>query len=390
MGLSAWLLAGRFLHDLHHRGVRVTRHRLVPRGPEQPPEQHAARARNLLARLPGTAIERLAADAGMPHWLAEPFAADTLARKGADVFLRAASAHRTERGTWRRIAALRVLCAGHHPQAVPLLEAALLDGNGDLAAAAVSLLGSQRTRAAGELLLRALRERRHPFSRVAARLDRFPLDIPDLLLPLVTDADATLRFWGATLLARYGSSPEVAPALAGRATDTDPLVRKAAVESLGVVGGPWAVETALALLCDSVWFVRAHAARALGDLARADLAPRVLPLLADPQWWVRTAAKDALQAMGPAVARDVEGYLGHADRFARNGAAEVLQNLGRLDEIAARAGRGEASQTERDLLARASAEGGMAVASGLVRRVLPSLADRIPLVVAAEARRRAP
>jgi hypothetical protein len=165
-------------------------------------------------------------------------------------------------------------------------------------------------------------------------------------------------------------------------------VRKAAVESLGVVGGPLAAETALRLLDDPVWFVRAHAARALGDMERADLAPRVLALLADAQWWVRTAAKDALQAMGPGVAPDVAAALAHPDRFARNGAAEVLQNLGVLDGIAERAARGQADESDRKLLARAEAEGAAAVA-GAVRPRLPAVADRMKLVLAEAARKRA-
>ena len=380
--LTIWLLAGRALHDRHHRGVRVTRHRLVPRGKEQAPEQHAERARALLARLPARSLERLAADAGMPQWLAEPFAVHTVARQGAARFLRAASSHRGERGRWKRIAALRILCAASHPEAPAQLERALLAGDPDVAGAAVSLLGTQSSRPAAELLVRALRERLHPPSRVAARLDRFPIDVPDLITPLGRDADPVIRFWGATLLARYGAWPEVGPALAGLAIDGDPSVRKAAVESLGVVGGPDAAAIALRLLEDPVWYVRAHAARALGDLERHELAPRVLPLLADEQWWVRAAAKDALQAMGPAAADAVAGFLEHPDRFARNGAAEVLQNLGVLDAIAGRAALGEASAAERALLDKAAAAGGIVPATGIVRRILPAASDRMRLLLA--------
>jgi hypothetical protein len=385
--LTGWMLAGRALHELSHRGVRVRGHRLVPRGPEESPELHAERARGLLARLPLSAIERLAADAGMPRWLSDPFARHVLERKGAEV-LRAASAHRGERGRWRRIAALRVLALAGHPEALALLERALLEGDPDLAWAAVSLLGAHGSRPAAELLVRALRERRHPPSRVAARLDRFPLDVSEILLPLLGEADPALRFWGATLLARYGSRPEVAPALAALATDEDPSVRKAAVESLGVVGGAEAEATALRLLEDPVWFVRAHAARALGDLERLDLAPRVLPLLADTQWWVRAAAKDALQAMGPAVAPVVAGFLAHPDRFARNGVAEVLQNLGALDEISGRVARGEGIAEDAALLEAARAEGALAAPPGIVRRLLPAAADRMRMVVTGPAPRK--
>ena len=319
----------------------------------------------------------------MPRWLAEPFAVHTLQRRGDARFLRAAAAHGNERGKWRRIAALRVLHAGGHPAVPALLKTALLAGDADVAGAAVSLLGTLPSREAAELLIHALRARLHPPSRVAARLDHFPIDVSDLLFPLAVDRDPIVRFWGATLLARYGASPNAVSALELLAHDDDAAVRKAAIESLGVAGGPLAAEVALQLLGDPSWVVRAHAARALGDLERADLAPRVLPLLADPQWWVRTAAKDALQAMGRGAAGAVAGVLDHADRFARNGAAEVLQNLGVLDEIAGRAARGEATADERALLARAREAEVEVAGAGVVRRILPPLSDRMRAVIAA-------
>ena len=162
----------------------------------------------------------------------------------------------------------------------------------------------------------------------------------------------------------------MAGALARLRRDRDPNVRKAAIESLGRIGGPLAAETARFLLGDGEWFVRAHAARALGDLRRADLAADVAPLLADPQWWVRAAAKDALVAMGTAVTPVVESLLDHPDRFARNGAAEVLQNLGVLDELADVA-------ADAPLLRRAAAAGGARLAESLVARTRPDVSARI-------------
>jgi HEAT repeat protein len=93
------------------------------------------------------------------------------------------------------------------------------------------------------------------------------------------------------------------------------------------------VEAALALLEDPVWFVRAHAARALAGFERDDLAERVAPLLADESWWVRAAAKEMLSACPVAASWVLLDYLEHADEFARNGAAEVLQDIGTLDAL---------------------------------------------------------
>jgi HEAT repeat protein len=162
----------------------------------------------------------------------------------------------------------------------------------------------------------------------------------------------------------------VASALANLRRDSDPSVRKAAIESLGAIGGAPAVDTALALLRDPVWFVRAHAARALGEMKRADLARELLPLLSDGQWWVRAATKDALLAMGKGVAETVGTLLDHPDRFARNGAAEVLQNLGILDDLAARAVAG-GDDAGLALLRKAAAAGGAALSEGIVSRAAP-------------------
>jgi HEAT repeat protein len=249
-----------------------------------------------------------------------------------------------------------------------------MDDDRDVVAAAVSLLGTLSDTDAAGLLVAALRQRLLAPSRIAARLDRFPIEIAEVVAPLMADPDPVVRFWGATLLARYGSRPGVPGALAHLGRDRDPSVRKAAIESLGRIGGPQAEHTARRLLADPVWFVRAHAARAIGDLRRADLAAELLPLLADGQWWVRAAAKDALVMMGPEAAPVVARALDHPDRFARNGAAEVLQNLGVLDDLAARAGAGA---EEASLLQKAAAAGGAVLASAIVARSSPGIAARV-------------
>jgi HEAT repeat protein len=349
---------------------------LRPSRDDEASPDRAQLVRSLLERVPRRTIERHAADQATPIWVAQALAEHALERDPARL-LREAASHRGERGRWRRIAALHILCRSGHADLVPVLRRALLDDDRDVAGAAVSLLGAVPEPEAAALLVTALRQRLYPQSRVAARLDRFPLEVAEVIAPLIVDADPAARFWGATLLARYGARPGVASALAQLRADPDPSVRKAAIESLGRVGGRAAEETARRLLRDPVWFVRAHAARALGDLGRRDLAGEVAPLLADEQWWVRAAAKDALQAMGPAAAPAVAAMLDHHDRFARNGAAEVLQNLGVLDDLATRAAAGGEGRDDLALLRKAAAAGGTVLAETIVARSSPAVSGRI-------------
>src|SRR5206468_5123225 len=132
--------------------------------------------------------------------------------------------------------------------------------------------------------------------------------IAPLLGPLLHELDPQLRYWGATLLGRYATLPDVEAALARAARDPNPSVRAAVVESLASQQAPTAEATAVGLLSDPVWFVRVHAARALRMLD-VDLGAAVAPLLADDSWWVRAAAKETLEAHPAAALDTLVGYL---------------------------------------------------------------------------------
>jgi HEAT repeat protein len=104
-------------------------------------------------------------------------------------------------------------------------------------------------------------------------------------------------------------------------------VRKAALVSLAVVGGPEAVSAAQARLTDRVGLVRAHAARALGALGACETAWRVAPLLGDREWWVRLAARHVLESFGKEAAWALIPLLSSDDPFLRDGAEAVMNQL---------------------------------------------------------------
>ncbi len=95
-------------------------------------------------------------------------------------------------------------------------------------------------------------------------------DIP--LGALVGDPEqpAIVRATAASLLGRYGTSP-AREAIVRALTDTEPLVRMAAAEVVGVIGVPQGDPVPIHLLADEVRSVRLQAARTLAGTPRGGL-----------------------------------------------------------------------------------------------------------------------
>ena len=337
-----------------------------------------AQVRPVLDRASREMVMHAAADAATPAGTFEVLAAYLVERWGLDALTRAAESHRTARDRWRRMAALQILVRTGNPRSMALLARAVDDSDSDVASVALSLLGTSSDPEAISILFEALRRQRHPASRVAVQLDRSPQDLAPQLRSLLGDSDPVIRLWAATLLGRYLGVEGLEQDLAVMADDTDPRVRKAAVQSLGSVGDELAATTALRLLVDPVPFVRATAARTIGKLDRLDLAEEIVLLLGDENWWVRFAAKECLEAMGsevwPVLARSLE----HPDRFVRNGAAEVFQNLGVLDSfILMEAASDNPAAAKIDMLRRIVVAGGLRLTDSLVERTNAVMGSRV-------------
>ena len=240
-----------------------------------------------------------------------------------------------------RLRALTIVVRSGSPQAIGLLRAAARDDDASVVAAVVRLTSELPTRSADMLLLDVLVAGRHPRSRTATELEPRSARIRSELVQLSEHPDATLRFWAVTLLGREPGDVRVASALALRAGDVDPSVRAAAAEALVQVDREVAAPILHRLLDDSVFYVRAHAARGIGEAGLDELADDVLPLLADSNWWVRAAAKESLLALGTVGFRAAVAALEHADRFARDGALEIVVGSVHLQDLLAAAERGD-------------------------------------------------
>jgi HEAT repeat protein len=333
-----------------------------------PEAEHSAMVA-AVATLPGDVLVSLGGAAGEPSGRSRTLAEAVVARMGREGVERLATAVASPRHNGRRIAAMRLLAHARVPGVTTLLAAAVDDRDQEIAGAALALLARVPDDTAAAALVEALKQSKYAPSRVATYLDQFDRPIGGALRPLLHHPDPNVRYWGATLLARHAVEGVDAD-LAQLAGDPAPLVRKAAVASLAQIGGPRLPPAARALLTDPAWFVRAHAARALAATGDAEVAAEIAPLLADREWWVRLAAKESLQHLGDEVWSVLVPYLDHEDGFARNGAAEVLQNIGILDSlIVLEAVTSKPSAAKLEMLRKIASAGGTRMTAALLERV---------------------
>jgi HEAT repeat protein len=265
---------------------------------------------------------------------------DGLREAGAVGTLEQRLAH--TRSKWARAEQLDLLGWLDTEEAIPTLRHVASDSDPELAEIATQALAFHHTRPAYETLLDALREEWLPRSRVAALLEgaQYPSPVAALALR-ASDPDPQMRFWVAYLLGRSGAADALS-ALEQLAADEDSDVRANAAEALGAIPG---LTPLAALLEDPSWVVRAHAAKAAGNAGRLDLTPQLVALLPDPAWWVRQDAALALKQLGAGTVEEVREALRSDDRFAREKAAEVLDQLGyRAEEPPFRADDAEAPQ----------------------------------------------
>lgn len=360
LGLAAYVVGGRAAHDLRARRLAEAEARSSGRG------------------LSRRALRRAALDASLAPHVSLLFAFEEAATVGTGQLVARAGRHRTELDKWRRIEALRILALVADPAALPLLELALR-ADEDVAAAAAAILGSLRSEAAAEVLAAAIGRSQLPDSKLSAYLDSYPLDVPGVVRRLACDRSPARRYRGVSLLARYIERGDARQLLCAAAGDVDADVRAAVAEALGSAG-EGGIDELDALARDTAWFVRAHAARSLGARRYAELGAVVAPLLADESWWVRAAAKDALGELGPDAAAAVAPYLHSSDRFARNGAVEVLERIGHVDLVLV-----EAVAAPYDVLKQRAAQAIIAASAdayrAAVERATPELREALLVLV---------
>ena len=275
---------------------------------------------------------------------------------------------RRRRRRWNRIEALRLIAETSTPLRLAELSAladALADPNEDVRLGALAAVSARADELAARLLVTALVEWRTGRARVATELELQPGEhVPPLLEELLADPRPDVRFWALQVIGRRRASLSW-PTITELLHDPSPNVRAALAEGLPVFYRRPTIALRR-LLADEEWFVRVHAARSLGEAGATRAAPAVAELLRDPSWWVRDAAEKALVALGRAGTREALRLLEDDDPFARDSAAEVLQDSGYLDRCVTAAASGDA-EAEAVLAKVRSATGDLLVEPAVAR-----------------------
>jgi HEAT repeat protein len=252
---------------------------------------------------------------------------------------------------------------------VSLYEKRLKARNVITRAAAAAKLGRMRSVSSAEKLVELLDEDNPEIITVAVRsLSR--IGTPDALrailgrMPILLSRGLISRKALESSLRIFGRSG--VPILLEHAEqDADPLSETSILEVLAVLGAREALPIALAslhhpnpemrskalklagaagdaveerdkdrvtdLLNDPVWFVRLHAAKALGALGHGKAADRLGDRLCDENWQVRNGAAMALTRFGNKALPIFLGTLEYKDRYAKESICEEIEKTGFID-----------------------------------------------------------
>ncbi len=130
---------------------------------------------------------------------------------------------------------------------------------------------------------------------------------------------------------------------------TDPEVALAAIEALGLVGGPLSIRPLKYALRSPDWRLRAKSATSLGLIGDPSVNLVLARGLEDSNWWVRRNSASALAGLPGGTALLFEA-IGLDDVYARDAAVEALAGTGALTASRDRVESGLGTDDDRRLL----------------------------------------
>lgn len=271
----------------------------------------------------------------------------------------------------RRSDAARRLGRICDPKAVPELKKLLADPKEEVREAALFALGRIGTREALEAMLDALNEGdRWSQEKVAEAVEEAGDDSRRVLVGLLRDENPSRRAFAAEVMGGIGGSEE-AVFLEEALRDEEVDVRARAADSLGRMRHRLSRPALLEALEDPAWEVRAQAVTALGRIGEEKDAPEIMRAMRDKEWWVRSNAAAALREMGEAGEGPLIQALWDEDHFAREVAAQALEESSVVERVVDRMRAGEADPEGERTIHRLAEIG----SRGTIIQVISDLTD---------------
>jgi HEAT repeat protein len=232
-----------------------------------------------------------------------------------------------------RSGAARRLGRISEPRAVPQLQQMLGDKKEEVRETALYALGRIGTEESLQAMLQALDlSDRWGQEKVAEAMDGVGDESRRLLAELLEDKNPARRAFAADLMGRIGGADEAA-CLEWAIEDEEMDVRARAADSLGKLRHHPSRAALLGALDDKDWQVRSQVVKALGRIGDERDAPRLVASLRDREWWVRNNAASALREMGEGGEKPLVEALWDEDRFARETAAQALEESSLVERI---------------------------------------------------------
>jgi HEAT repeat protein len=187
---------------------------------------------------------------------------------------------------------------------------------------------------------------------------------------LLRDGNPSRRAFAAEVMGGVGGEEEAAY-LEDALRDEEVDVRARAADSLGKMRHRRSRPALLGALDDPAWEVRAQAVKALGRIGDERDAGELIRALRDSEWWVRNNAAAALRDMGEAGEGPLAGALWDENRFARESAAQALEESSIVERLVEEMRGGEADPEGERMIHRLAEIGSV----GTIIQVLSDLSD---------------
>ena len=240
---------------------------------------------------------------------------------------------RSTRG-WKRQAAILALGRTRAPEAIPALAEVLSSRKSGVVAIAVRALGNIGVPEAAVPILDYLVEHTLPVSAVSLKnsLVRCCRTQPSLLLPYMAGASSGVREVLARALAEIATADMVED-LAILTGDPSPEVRASAARSLRHAHSDFAIPLLISLSTDEMWFVRLRAVVSLSAFDGSDCIEALIRSLCDSNRVVRQRAAAALAVHQSDAWWILKDVIATRDQYALHAFVSELQRHGQYGEL---------------------------------------------------------